>query len=151
MSNFDTKNLSAQGSPANTAKTTVLIVDDNRDIAEAAKITIEAYTKFTVLCAHSGKQALSFIESHAIDVIVLDEVMPEMSGSDFFHNLRQRSIYVPVIFLTGVGDEQKRMKQLSQGAFDYLEKPIKARDLILLVNEAAKVMTRIRELLERRD
>lgn len=129
---------------------TVLIVDDNVDIVEITKATLERFTRFKALTASNGREALEVLCQNSVDVIVLDDHMPEMSGPEFFRIIRQRSIYVPVIFLTGVPDDKARQQQLSLGAFDYLEKPVKARDLILLVMEASKVMDRIRAILERR-
>jgi CheY-like chemotaxis protein len=129
---------------------TVLIVDDNADIVEITKTTLQRFTKFNVLTASHGREALDVLFHHSVDVIILDDHMPEMSGVEFFRIIRQRSIYVPVIFLTGKPSDRARQLQLSLGAFDYLEKPVRARDLILLVLEAAKVMDRIRAILERR-
>lgn len=129
---------------------TVLVVDDNDDIVEITKTALQRFTKFKVLTASNGREALEALFHNSVDVIILDDHMPEMSGVEFFRIIRQRSIYVPVIFLTGKPDETAREQQLSMGAFDYLEKPVKARDLILLVMEAAKVMDRIRAILERR-
>lgn len=129
---------------------TVLVVDDNEDIVEITKTSLQRFTKFKVVTASNGREALDVLFHSSVDVIILDDHMPEMSGVEFFRIIRQRSIYVPVIFLTGKPDETAREQQLSLGAFDYLEKPVKARDLILLVMEAAKVMDRIRAILERR-
>jgi CheY-like chemotaxis protein len=129
---------------------TVLIVDDNEDIVEITKTTLQRFTTFKVLTATNGREALEVLFHHSVDVIILDDHMPEMSGVEFFRIIRQRSIYVPVIFLTGKPTDKARQQQLSLGAFDYLEKPVRARDLILLVLEAAKVMDRIRAILERR-
>ncbi len=129
---------------------TVLVVDDNEDIVEITQTSLQRYTKFKVLTATNGREALAGLFHNPVDVIVLDDHMPEMSGVEFFRIIRQRSIYVPVIFLTGQRDDNTRQEQLSAGAFDYLEKPVKARDLIVLVVEAAKVMERIRAILVRR-
>jgi CheY-like chemotaxis protein len=129
---------------------TVLVVDDNDDIVEITKTSLLRFTKFKVLTASNGREALEALFHNSVDVIVLDDHMPEMSGVEFFRIIRQRSIYVPVIFLTGKPNDKARQQQLSLGAFDYLEKPVKARDLIVLVMEAAKVMDRIRAILERR-
>ncbi len=129
---------------------TVLVVDDNEDIVEITQTSLQRYTKFKVLTATNGREALEVLFHNSVDVIVLDDHMPEMSGVEFFRIIRQRSIYVPVIFLTGQRNDNTRQEQLSAGAFDYLEKPVKARDLIVLVVEAAKVMERIRAILVRR-
>ncbi len=129
---------------------TVLIVDDNEDIVEITKTTLERFTKFKIATASNGHEALDVLANQAIDVIVLDDKMPTMTGTEFFRIIRQRSVYVPVIFLTGMPNEEARNNQLALGAFDYLEKPVKARDLIVLVTEASKVMDRIRAILERK-
>ncbi|WP_141731518.1 response regulator transcription factor [Oligoflexus tunisiensis] len=131
-------------------KGTVLIVDDNDDIVDITKASLQRFTRFKVLTAANGREALEVLFHNSVDVIILDDHMPEMSGVEFFRIIRQRSIYVPVIFLTGKPNDQARQQQLSLGAFDYLEKPVKARDLLVLVMEAVKVMDRIRAILERR-
>jgi CheY-like chemotaxis protein len=129
---------------------TILIVDDNEDILEIIKTTLALYTNFRIITASNGKEALQALVDHTVDVIILDDHMPEMSGAEFFRIIRQRSIYVPVIFLTGIANEEGRKQQMSLGAFDYLEKPVKAKDLLVLVVEASKVTERIRAILERR-
>ena len=130
---------------------TVLLVDDNQDILDIMRMIIERFTHFKVLMAHTGNEALEVIASHSIDVIVLDDSMPGMGGQECFKIIRQRSIYVPVIFLTGKATDQIRDEQLARGAFDFLEKPVRAKDLILLLNEAHATMERIRTMLVRRN
>jgi CheY-like chemotaxis protein len=129
---------------------TVLVVDDNPDLLDITQAIIEGFTNFKVVKANTGKEALEIVSSQIIDVIILDDSMPEMSGQECFRTLRQRSVYVPVIFLTGCGTEKIRSEQMALGAFDYLDKPIKAKDLILLINDAYQTMERIRSMLVRR-
>ena len=128
----------------------VLIVDDNEDLLVITRQVLESFTPFKIFTARNGHEALQALIDQSIDVIILDEYMPGMAGAEFFRIIRQRSIYVPVIFLTGKVDEISRQEKLALGAFDYLEKPIKASELILLVTEGIKVMERIRRLLERK-
>ncbi len=127
----------------------LLIVVDQAEMAEITKLIIEKYTSIKVLMAHSGHEALTLLANIPVDVIILDMNMPDMSGAECFRLLRQRSIYVPVIFLTGKVSEECKRDQLALGAFDYIEKPVRAKDLILLLNDACRAMERIRSLLVR--
>ncbi len=129
---------------------TVLVVDDDPDLLAVTKAIIERFTNFTVITATTGKELLEIMSTRTVDVIVLDDSMPEMSGRECFRTLRQRSVYVPVIFLTGRGTDAIRSEQMALGAFDFLDKPVKAKDLILLINDAHQTMERIRALLVRR-
>lgn len=127
----------------------VLIVDDNADIVELLQRTIKAHTRFQTLTAHSGDDALELVKNHRIDVIVLDMLMPGMTGIEFFRTIRNRSMYVPVIFLTGRGDEALKQEALTLGAFDFLEKPTRARDLLILIEAAFQTVCKIRKILTR--
>lgn len=127
-------------------KGVVLIVDDNTDTVDVTRRTLQSYTEFLVLTAHTGPEALEILEKTSVDVIIMDYVMPEMNGGQCFRSLRDRSVQAPVIFLTGCPSEECKREQLALGAFDYLEKPVRARDLILLVHDAYKAMQRMRNL-----
>ncbi len=128
---------------------TILIVDDNTEMTEITKLLIEKHTNIKVLTAFSGKEALETLQEEAVDTIILDMNMPDMTGSECFRIIRKRSIYVPVIFLTGKVSDECKNDQLALGAFDYIEKPIKAKDLIILLKDAIAAMERIRSLLIR--
>lgn len=125
----------------------VLIVDDNVDIVELLERTIRSHTHFETFKAYSGSEALQIVQDHRIDVIILDMLMPGMTGIEFFRTIRNRSMYVPVIFLTGRGDEELKNEALKLGAFDFIEKPTRARDLLILIEAAFKTVCKIRHIL----
>lgn len=125
---------------------TILLVDDNSDTIEVTRRMIEKFTSFQVLSALTGPEALEILDNNSVDVIVLDYVMPDMDGHTCFRTIRERSLLTPVIFLTGCPSDENKSEQLALGAFDYLEKPIRARDLILLITDAAKANVRIKGL-----
>lgn len=137
-------NITQEGSLSKFGK--ILLVDDSEDIIFVLKETISSHTTLEVLTASNGKEALTLLENQEVDVIILDLSMPAMDGLELFKLLRNRSIKTPVIFLTGQGTEEKQSQALELGAFDFLQKPVKARDLVLLVDEAFKVVQRIRKL-----
>ena len=130
---------------------TILLVDDNPDIVDILAETIEVHTSFNVMKAHSAKEGFEVLKNHKIDVIILDLMMPVMDGIEMFKLIRNRSINAPVIFLTGKGDDEKQEKAFELGAFDFLEKPVKARDLLLLIDEAFRVVQQIRAILAKKN
>jgi DNA-binding NtrC family response regulator len=125
----------------------VLIVDDNQDIVELLDRTLRSHTQFQTLTALSGEQALERVEESRIDIIILDMLMPGISGIEFFKIIKERSMHIPVIFLTGRGDEELKREALQLGAFDFLSKPIRARDLLLLIDEAYRTVCKIKQIL----
>ncbi len=127
----------------------ILIVDDNEDIVQLLSETIKEHTNFKCVTATTPAKALELFASYRIDIVILDMVMPKMNGIEVFQILRNRSINVPVIFLTGQGDNDLRRQALTLGAFDFLSKPIKARDLLILVEEAYKTTLKIRKILSK--
>lgn len=125
----------------------ILVVDDNVDIVDLLQETIREHTHFETLATSDPRQAISLFDNHRIDVVILDMVMPHLNGIEVFQQLRNRSIHIPVIFLTGQGDDELKKEALVLGAFDFLSKPIRARDLLILVDEAFKTVHKIRQIL----
>ena len=80
--------------------------------------------------AANGKEGLDMIISRKYDLVVLDVMMPEMSGFDVCKELRKRNIAVPVILLTAKGEEIDKVLGLELGADDYITKPFSLRELI---------------------
>jgi two-component system, OmpR family, response regulator RegX3 len=106
----------------------ILLVEDERSIAEGLKISLEA-EGFQVAWAKDGKEALSAWEWARPDLIVLDLMLPGMSGTEVCRTIRMRSD-VPIIMLTARDTEVDRVVGLEIGADDYLTKPFSTRELI---------------------
>ena len=91
------------------------------------------YEGYQTACAFDGEQALQQIVETAPDLVVLDLMMPKLSGWDVCRELRRRSIDVPIIMLTARGEEIDRVRGLELGADDYLTKPFSLRELLARV------------------
>lgn len=109
----------------------ILIVDD--DPEQLAQIKGNLKDFYDVTAVRSGPAALDYLEGHAIDLMLLDYIMPEMDGPEVLYRLKTTRAYsqIPVIFLTGVTEREKVVKTLvelrPQG---YLIKPAKKSEII---------------------
>lgn len=136
----------AQDSTGRTSKGRVLVVDDSPDICEIVSVILESSGKFETLSAGDGVEALNILSGETIDVILMDERMPNMSGHECFLQLRERAIYIPVIFFTGLVDPKNMTRDLALGAFDYITKPPVAEELLILVEDAYSARLRMKSL-----
>ncbi len=106
----------------------VLLVEDEKSIAEGLKITLEA-EGFHVAWVNDGTEAIPAWERVRPDLVVLDLMLPGMSGTDICRTIRSRSD-VPIIMLTARDAEIDRVVGLELGADDYLTKPFSTRELV---------------------
>jgi len=106
---------------------TLLLVDDDRELCAmlAEYLSHEGYSVDSV---HSAEAALQALEQSVPDLLVLDIMMPGMSGLELLQQLRPR-LRVPVLMLTGRGEAIDRILGLEMGADDYLSKPCHPREL----------------------
>ncbi|QGU95345.1 response regulator [Clostridium bovifaecis] len=110
---------------------TILVVDDEKKILDV----IEAYLKkdnFKVVTAVDGEAALDALSKETIHLIILDLMLPKLSGEDVCRRVRATS-NVPIIMLTAKAEEDERIDGISIGADDYLTKPFSARELVVRV------------------
>lgn len=114
----------------------ILIVDDDPSCLAIAKHTLE--TKFEVLTALSGEDALKIVKKNAPDLAVLDVYMPEMDGFELMKRIRQQSD-VPVVFLTGDSDKALEEKCFDRGAMDFITKPVTSTILINRLNRVIEL------------
>ena len=106
---------------------TVLVVDDEAHIREVVQYALER-EGFTVRCAADGHEALRQAEAGAVDLVVLDILMPELDGLEVCRRLRAKGP-VPIIFLSSRGEEVDRIVGLELGGDDYVTKPFSPREL----------------------
>jgi len=100
----------------------VLLVDDDRDVAEYVRRELEEES-FNVVVAHDGAVGLRLAESSAFDILVLDIMMPFMDGLQLTQRLRRQNILTPILLLTGRDAPEEIVRGLEAGADDYLTKP----------------------------
>ena len=108
---------------------TILLVDDEIEILESLGEILESFG-YTVISRTDAKAALSVVrEGTKVDLVITDYRMPVMNGLEFLNALRQMDATVPVIVLTAYGAIESYLKSLSLGVFEYMNKPIKAKEL----------------------
>ena len=112
----------------------VLIVEDEAPLAEMLRYNLEA-EGFRVSHAETGEEALILLEEENPDLVVLDWMLPGVSGIELCRRLRAKSDSrnVPIIMLTARGEEQDRIRGLSTGADDYVVKPFSLPELMARV------------------
>ena len=110
---------------------TILIADDEPNQLELLSYNLEQ-AEFTVMQAKNGQDALQKIEDHTPDLVILDWMMPHLSGIELCRLLRSRSdtMLLPIIILSARGEEGDRTLGLDSGADDYMSKPFSPRELV---------------------
>ena len=112
-------------------KTNILIADDEPNQLELMAYNLET-SGFGTIKARDGKNALQLIEDHSPDLVILDWMMPNMSGIDLCRTLRSRSEtkQLPIIILSARSDDSDKSLGLDTGADDYISKPFSPKELI---------------------
>lgn len=105
----------------------ILAVDDEPKILEMIRPYL-INEGFKVMTADSGPEALTAVDRERPDLIVLDLMMPGMTGYEVFHEIKRRGP-IPIIMLTAKADEVDKLVGLEMGADDYLTKPFSLREL----------------------
>lgn len=120
--------------PSTDTEARILVVDDDAGTRALLAIRLRR-AGFDVLEAASGEAALGVVEDETISLVVLDVGLPGISGTDVVRALRERpqTATLPVIVLTGKGDEYPLVASLGAGADDYLEKPVQLDELVARV------------------
>ena len=127
--------------------TTILIVEDEESLADPLAFLLRK-EGFEPIVAHDGKTALEEFERHDVDIVLLDLMLPGMSGTDVCKQLRATSS-VPVIMVTARDSEIDKVVGLELGADDYVTKPFKPKELVARVRaRLRRTETKSSELIE---
>jgi DNA-binding NtrC family response regulator len=113
----------------------ILIVDDEevlRDVLDA----VLRREGFDVLSAASGEEALSLLDSEEVDLVILDVMLPGISGIDTLRAIRIATPQLPVIVITAFSSIDGAIEAMKYGAFHYIPKPFKNEEVVLTVNKA---------------
>lgn len=113
------------------SKMRILVVDDEVKILEVVKAYLEK-EDFEVLTAADGQMAMDLFESEPLHLIVLDLMLPKISGMEVCRIIRTKSD-IPIIMLTARVDEDNKIEGISIGADDYITKPFSGRELVVRV------------------
>jgi two-component system, OmpR family, phosphate regulon response regulator PhoB len=122
---------------------TILVVEDEPDISALVAYHL-ARESYRVRTAASGPEALSALDADLPDLVVLDLMLPGMSGFELLQEIRRRDEWrdLPVIMLTARKEESERVEGLRLGADDYVAKPFSPQELVLRVGA---VLRRVRQ------
>ncbi|MFQ5561331.1 MAG: response regulator, partial [Nitrospinota bacterium] len=117
----------------------ILLVEDEKALADITKKGMEE-SGFTVELARDGEEGLFMAENYAVDVIVLDIMLPRLSGFELLGKIREKGIKTPVLLLTARDAVSDKIRGLDSGADDYLTKPF----------DLGELLARVRVLLRRK-
>jgi DNA-binding response OmpR family regulator len=113
----------------------VLLVDDEEEFVNTVAERLQIRNILT-LVATDGVQALQVIEKEKPPVVVLDVMMPGLSGLDVLNQIKRDRPEIQIILLTGHGSTKDGIKGMRMGAYDYIMKPVQIEDLIQKMKDA---------------
>ncbi len=112
----------------------ILLVEDETNIRNLVKMNLEL-EGYEVVSTGEGKQAIKFFHGQHFDLLILDVMLPEVSGFQICEQVRLTNMEVPIIFLTAKDTAADRIAGLKKGADDYLTKPFNLEELLLRVKK----------------
>jgi two-component system response regulator MtrA len=118
--------------------TLIMVVDDDQDLAEMLGIVLNG-SGFEVDLVNSGDQVMDLFNAHEPDLILLDVMLPGLSGIEVCKEIRRKSM-VPIVMLTAKGDSHDVVLGLEAGADDYMVKPFNPSELV------ARIKVRLRRV-----
>ncbi|MGB9691863.1 MAG: sigma-54-dependent transcriptional regulator [Candidatus Sumerlaeaceae bacterium] len=129
--------------PERTRGAQILVVDDEEGMCTILRkvLTQEGYSVQTFT---RPNEALSWLQNSPTDIVISDLKMPELSGMDLLRAVRRLSPATNVILMTAYGTIESAIEAMREGAYDYITKPFKLEELLLIVERAAE-RTRLRE------
>jgi two-component system, OmpR family, response regulator len=110
----------------------ILVVEDERPIAEFVQRGLEA-DGYSVTCAYDGDQGLALARTNDFGLVLLDVLLPKLSGLEVLKAIRESDETLPVIMLTALGETDDVVTGLDLGASDYLTKPFAFAELLARV------------------
>lgn len=110
----------------------LLYAEDEPSMSEAV-VDILTYHKYTVDAVYNGDDALAYAQAQQYDGIILDIMMPKLSGLEVLERLRKKGIHTPILLLTAKAEIEDRIQGLDMGADDYLPKPFAMGELLARV------------------
>ena len=122
----------------------VLYVEDEQFLADAVKHNLEK-AGFKVDHAADGEEGINMAVSGIYDCLILDIMLPKLSGIEILKRVRERKIAVPVIMLSALSEVEDKVHGLDAGADDYLAKPFKSVELVARINALLRRPAEVKE------
>ncbi|HKK26151.1 MAG TPA: sigma-54 dependent transcriptional regulator, partial [Gracilimonas sp.] len=114
-------------------KRPVVIIDDDELLLEFLEEVLSS-NNFDVNAFGNPLEALKFLEKHSVDLVITDVKMNEMTGDEILKEVKAKYPDTGVIMITGFGNINHAVRALHKGAFDYVTKPFKAKDILYRIN-----------------
>lgn len=114
----------------------ILVVDDEREIRRCLELSLEE-KGYTVLAAESGEKAWDLLLKSPPDVAIIDLLLPGLDGIELTKKIRERSTF-PIIILSAVGDDKKKVEALETGADDYVTKPFSIEEIVARIRSVLR-------------
>ena len=124
-----------------TQKPTVLVIDDEAGPRDALKVILRPF--FNIQSAESAQAAIDVLNQQPIDLITLDQKLPDRQGLDLLQEIKHDHADIEVIIITGYGSLKSAMEGIRHGAAGYLLKPFNVTELITLVNQTLEKKLRL--------
>ncbi len=122
----------------------ILVVDDDREIVRAISILLEK-EGYSVLCAYDGLEALDVVMNNAIQLILIDVMMPKLNGLSAVMKIREKCNF-PIIVLSAKSEDTDKILGLSMGADDYVTKPFNPMELVARVHSQLRRYTSLGDI-----
>lgn len=123
----------------------VLYVEDEKFLADAVKHNLEKQG-ITTDVAPDGEEGLEMALKEGIyDCVILDIMLPKLSGTDILKRMREKKVQTPVIMLSALGEVESKIQHLDKGADDYLAKPFKTAELVARIKAILRRPSEIKD------
>jgi len=128
---------------------TILTVDDESSVRQSFRIMLS--DQYRVLLAENGRKALETLDSHHVDLILLDMIMPDMDGMEFLDHLAQRGDHTPVIVITATNSVNTAVAAMKKGAREYVMKPFDVEEVLMMIERTFSALSDESELVVLRE
>jgi two-component system response regulator AtoC len=125
-------------------RATILVVDDEQGVRQSFYMVLK--DEFEVLLAETGNQAIDIFSKNAVDVILLDILLPDINGIELLERLKDMDPNTEIIMITAVKEIQTAVKAIKQGAYEYIIKPFNVDEVITVIRRALEKHTLVKEV-----
>ncbi|WP_297134383.1 response regulator transcription factor, partial [Terrisporobacter sp.] len=127
----------------------ILLVDDEEKITEVVKAYLDK-EGYNTKVAYDGKQAIDLFNDNEFDLVILDRMLPDISGEEICEKIRETSL-VHIIMLTAKTDDEDKIDGFNLGCDDYVCKPFNVKELILRIKAVFRKMEKNEDILKVKD
>lgn len=128
---------------------TVLVIDDENGVRQSFKMVLKS--EYNVLLAETGRKGIEIFKDNAVDLILLDIILPDLDGIELLEKLKGMDPNIEIIMVSAVKEVPMAVKAMKLGAYDYITKPFVVEDIKNIVSRALEKHNLIKEVTYLRD